>query len=270
MFSPGFYAQKAQFISSGEFAHFPSAIGDPRFHRGVARNICENGELRTRSEFRFYDVLVSAFVVVLLISNLVGGKICAFGSFRIGGAELLFPITYIFGDVFTEVYGYAASRRAIWIGFFASALLAVVGVVIVALPPAPEWGGQAAYATVFHFVPRLVIASLAAFWAGEFANSYVMAKMKIFTRGRHLWSRTLGSTVVGQAVDTSVLMILAFGITLKASVVLNLIATSYLFKVIYEAAATPLTYAVVNFLKRVEGVDTYDYDTKFNPFATRV
>lgn len=223
-----------------------------------------------KGEFRFYDVLVSAFVVVLLISNLVGGKICAFGSFRIGGAELLFPITYIFGDVFTEVYGYAASRRAIWIGFFASALLAVLGVIVVALPPAPEWGGQAAYATVFHFVPRLVIASLLAFWAGEFANSYVMAKMKIFTRGRHLWSRTLGSTVVGQAVDTSVLMILAFGITLKASVVLNLIVTSYLFKVIYEAAATPVTYAIVNFLKRVEGVDTYDYDTKFNPFATRV
>ena len=218
--------------------------------------------------FRFFDLLLSIFVVVLLISNLVGQKICAFGPFRISGAQLLFPITYIFGDVFTEVYGYAASRRAIWIGFFASGLLAVMGVIAVALPPAPDWPNQAAFATVFNFIPRLVFASLIAFWCGEFANSYVMAKMKILTRGRHLWTRTVGSTVVGQAVDTTVLMIVAFGGSLNAKLITTLILSGYLGKVAYEVAATPLTYAVVNFLKRKEGLDPFDHGTRFNPFES--
>ncbi len=216
--------------------------------------------------YRYYDLLVHVFVVVLLISNLVGQKITAVGPFRISGAQLFFPITYIFGDVFTEVYGYGASRRAIWIGFFASALLAVMGLVAVWLPPAPGWHGQAAFATVFDFVPRLIAASLAAFWCGEFANSFVMAKMKLLTGGRHLWSRTIGSTVVGQAVDTSVLMILAFGGSLTSALIVNLIVSSYLGKVLYEAAATPLTYWIVNFLKRREGVDAFDTNTDFNPF----
>jgi uncharacterized integral membrane protein (TIGR00697 family) len=218
--------------------------------------------------FRFFDLLLSIFVVVLLISNLVGQKICAFGPFRISGAQLLFPLTYIFGDVFTEVYGYAASRRAIWIGFFASGLLAVMGVIAVALPPAPDWPNQAAFATVFNFIPRLVFASLIAFWCGEFANSYVMAKMKILTRGRHLWTRTVGSTVVGQAVDTTVLMIVAFGGSLNAKLITTLILSGYLGKVAYEVAATPLTYAVVNFLKRKEGLDPFDHGTRFNPFES--
>ena len=217
--------------------------------------------------FRFYDLLVAAFVVVLLISNLFGQKIVAFGPLRVSGAQLLFPITYIFGDVFTEVYGYSASRRAIWIGFFASGLMALMGLAIVALPPAPEWPNQDAFATVFHFIPRLVIASLIAFWAGEFANSYVMAKMKIFTRGRHLWSRTVGSTVAGQAVDTASVMILAFAGAMPTSTLLRLIASGYLFKVAYEVLATPLTYWVVNSLKRAEGVDVFDYGTRFSPFA---
>ncbi len=217
--------------------------------------------------FRFFDLLLAIFVVVLLISNLVGQKICAFGPFRISGAQLLFPITYIFGDVFTEVYGYAASRRAIWIGFLASGLLAIMGVITVALPPAPDWPNQAAFATVFNFIPRLVVASLIAFWCGEFANSYVMAKMKIMTRGRHLWTRTVGSTVVGQAVDTVVLMVLAFGGTLNAKLIVTLILSGYLGKVLYEVLATPLTYLVVNFLKRREGIDPLDEGTSFNPFA---
>src|SRR3954466_1532209 len=160
--------------------------------------------------FRHYDILVHIFVVVLLISNLVGSKICAIGPFRISGAQLLFPITYIFGDVFTEVYGYSGSRRAIWIGFFASALMAVMAKIIVWLPPAPDWGNQSAFSTVFDFVPRIVVASLIAFWAGEFANSYVMAKMKIFTDGRYLWTRTVGSTIVGQAVDTALVITITF------------------------------------------------------------
>jgi uncharacterized integral membrane protein (TIGR00697 family) len=221
-------------------------------------------------DFRYYDLLVLIFVVILLISNLVGQKICAFGHFRISGGQLLFPITYIFGDIFTEVYGYSASRRAIWLGFFASGLLAVMGIITVALPPAPDWPNQQAFATVFNFVPRLVAASLIAFWCGEFANSLVMAKMKMLTSGRHLWTRTVGSTVVGQAVDTFVLMIIAFGGSLSISLIANLIVSGYLGKVLYEVLATPFTYAIVNGLKRAEGLDPFDYGTKFNPFMTKL
>jgi uncharacterized integral membrane protein (TIGR00697 family) len=223
-----------------------------------------------KREFRYLDLLTITFVVILLVSNLVGQKICAFGIFRLSGAQLLFPITYIFGDVFTEVYGYGASRRAIWFGFFASALMAVMGVVVVALPPAPDWPNQAAFATVFGIVPRLVVASLIAFWCGEFANSYVLAKMKILTSGKHLWTRTVGSTVVGQAVDTAVLMVVAFAGSLNAKLIATLIVSGYFFKVAYEVLATPLTYAVVNFLKRREGVDSFDYSTNFNPFRELV
>jgi len=223
--------------------------------------------LSERRAFRYYEILVHVFVVVLLISNLVGQKITAVGPFRISGAQILFPITYIFGDVFTEVYGYGASRRAIWIGFFASALLAAMGMFTVWLPPAPDWKEQKAFATVFDFVPRMVVASLLAFWCGEFANSFVLAKMKILTRGRHLWTRTIGSTVVGQLADTSVLMVLAFGGSLPAATIVNLIFSGYFGKVAYEALATPFTYAVVNFLKRTEGVDALDLHTRFNPFG---
>ncbi len=218
--------------------------------------------------FRYYDILVHIFVVVLLISNLIGPKICAIGPFRVSGAQLLFPITYIFGDVFTEVYGYAGSRRAIWIGFFASILLALMGLFTVWVPPAPEWHNQAAFATVFNFVPRMVMASLIAFWGGEFTNSYVMAKMKLWTEGRHLWTRTVGSTVAGQAVDTTLVMVLAFAGSTPFRVIVNLILSGYLFKVVYEVIATPLTYLIVNSLKRSEGVDVYDRGTDFNPFRT--
>jgi len=217
-------------------------------------------------EFRYYDLLVHVFVVLLLISNLVGQKITALGPVRVGGAQLLFPLTYIFGDVFTEVYGYGASRRAIWIGFFASGLLSLMCVFMVWLPPAPGWNNQAAYRTVFYQVPRMVAASLIAYWCGEFANSFVIAKMKLWTNGKYLWTRTVGSTVVGQAVDTIVFMTLAFGGSLTASLVASLIVWGYLFKVVYEVLATPLTYKIVNFLKRHEDVDTFDRSTNFNPF----
>jgi len=217
-------------------------------------------------QFRYYDLLVHIFVVLLLISNLVGQKITAFGPIRVSGAQILFPLTYIFGDVFTEVYGYAASRRAIWIGFLASALLSLMGLFAVWLPSAPEWHGQQAFQTVFDFVPRLVAASLIAYWCGEFANSFVMAKMKIWTGGKHLWTRTVGSTVVGQAVDTTIVMTLAFGGTEKPLLIAKLILWGYICKVVYEVLATPLTYAIVNFLKSREGVDTFDRATNFNPF----
>ena len=217
--------------------------------------------------FRYYDILVHIFVVVLLISNLVGSKICAIGPFRISGAQLLFPITYIFGDVFTEVYGYSGSRRAIWIGFFASGLMAIMGLITVHIPAAHDWPNQHAFEIVFNFVPRMVAASLAAFWCGEFTNSYTLAKMKLLTEGRWLWTRTVGSTIVGQAVDTAIVMFLAFGGTQSLRTILILIGSGYLGKVLYEVLATPLTYLVVNFLKRAEGVDVYDTHTDFNPFG---
>lgn len=216
--------------------------------------------------FKYLDHLINIFVVVLIISNLVAPKIVAVGDFRFSGAQILFPITYIFGDIFTEVYGYGASRRAIWTGFLASALLSIMGLIVVALPPAPEWPDQQAFATVFHFVPRLVVASLIAYWCGEFTNAFVMARLKVITQGRMLWVRTIGSTAVGQFVDTIVVMSLAFGGTLSLRTIGTLIVSGYFGKVIYEVAATPLTYLVVNGLKKAESIDFYDTHTDFNPF----
>ena len=223
---------------------------------------------RSLREFKHYDVCVNLFVVVLLISNLVAPKITAIGPFRLSGAQLLFPVTYIFGDIFTEVYGYAGSRRAIWTGFLASGLMAVMGLITVALPPAPGWNDQEAFAKIFGFVPRLVVASLIAYWAGEFANAFVLARIKLLTRGRYLWMRTISSTIVGQGVDTILVMVIAFGGSLTPVLIGNLIVSGYLGKVIYEIVATPVTYAVVNFLKRREGVEVFDEKTDFNPFAS--
>ena len=219
-----------------------------------------------KQQFRYYDLLVSAFVAVLLISNIVAPKFIALGPLRFSGAQLLFPLTYIFGDIFTEVYGYAGSRRAIWNGFFASGLLAAISMVIVALPAAPNWPHQAAYETVLGFMPRLVIGSLIAYWVGEFANSFVMARMKVATNGKHLWMRTIGSTAVGQLVDTVLVMVIAFGGTMSNMDMLTVIVSGYVSKVVYEAAMTPVTYAVVNGLKRAEGIDIMDRNTDFNPF----
>ena len=219
-------------------------------------------------KFRYLDTLITIFVVILLISNLVGQKISAFGPLRVSGAQVLFPITYIFGDIFTEVYGYAASRKAIWFGFFASALLSLMSLLCVKLPAAPEWHNQQAFETVFYAVPRLVIASLIAYWCGEFANSFTLAKMKLVTKGRYLWTRTIGSTVVGQAVDSMLVMFIAFYGIVPVGTIIRLIVSGYIAKVVYESLMTPVTYAVVNFLKRKEQVDYFDYNTDFNPFVT--
>jgi uncharacterized integral membrane protein (TIGR00697 family) len=218
------------------------------------------------ASFRYFDLLLSAFVAVLLISNIVAPKIIAWGPFRFSGAQLLFPVTYIFGDIFTEVYGYQGSRRAIWNGFFASGLMAALSMLLVALPAAPTWPYQEAYATVLGFMPRLVIASLIAYWAGEFLNSFVMARMKVMTEGRHLWLRTIASTAVGQALDTVLVIVIAFAGVMSTSDLLTIIYSGYFGKVLYEAAATPLTYLVVNFLKKAEGIDIMDRNTDFNPF----
>ncbi|MBY0374107.1 MAG: queuosine precursor transporter [Bryobacteraceae bacterium] len=216
--------------------------------------------------YKYYDWFLIAFVSVLLISNIVGPKIVGIGQFRIGAAQALFPFTYIFGDVFTEVYGYSSSRRAIWSGFFASFLMVIFGQIVLWLPPHPDFKNQAAFETVLGAVPRFVAASLVAYWCGEFANSFVMAKMKLWSQGRHLWMRTIGSTAVGQMVDSIVFMAIAFTGTYSLGAIASLIISSYGTKVIYEVVMTPVTYAVVNWLKRAEGVDIYDHRTDFNPF----
>jgi uncharacterized integral membrane protein (TIGR00697 family) len=230
----------------------------------------------TRS-YKYLDALTTAFVVILLVSNLIAQKICllgpvsvgkwSIGPFAVSGAILLFPITYIFGDVFTEVYGYAASRRAIWLGFFGTALLYVIGAIVIALPSAPGWRNQQAFTTVFGFIPRILSASLIAFWAGEFANSYTMARLKLVTNGRMLWTRTIGSTVIGQAVDTILVVTLTFGGIYSTGILFNIMVTGYALKVAYEVIATPLTYLVVNWLKRAEQSDAFDRHQSFNPFS---
>jgi uncharacterized integral membrane protein (TIGR00697 family) len=222
------------------------------------------------SSFRYYDLLVHVFVVILLISNLVGQKICSIPfipSARVSGAQLLFPLTYIFADIFTEVYGYGASRRAIWIALFANILMTIVGVFVTWFPPAPEFHNQSAFEAVFYVVPRFVLASLVAFWLGEFTNSYTLAKMKLWTDGKWLWTRTVGSTITGQFVDTATVMLIAFVGSTSWSVIFRLMISGYLAKVLYEVLLTPVTYWVVNSLKRAEGFDVYDRNTNFSPFA---
>jgi len=222
--------------------------------------------------YRYLDVITVSFVVVLLLSNIVAVKpvrILDFLRLDLDSGTLLFPISYIFGDVLVEVYGYARSRRVIWMGFGFNLLAALLFWVIVMLPPSPEWQMQEAFAMILGQTPRIVVGSLIAFWCGEFVNSYVMAKMKIWTGGRYLWTRTISSTMVGQAVDTVLFQTIAFAGVWDTGLLLRVIAWNYTAKVLYEALATPLTYAVVGFLKKAEQEDYYDYDTDFNPFALK-
>ncbi len=222
----------------------------------------------TLAGYKHYELLVHTYVVVLLISNLVGQKLTALGPLRFSGAQLLFPITYIFSDVFTEVYGYGGSRRAIWIAFFANLLMGAMGLFMVWLPGAPEWSseGQRAFEIVFGAVPRMILASLVAFWAGEFTNSYVMAKMKLWTEARVPWTGTIGSTVRGQAIDSLIVTAVFYWGSVPLRTILVTAASGYLFKVTYEALMTPVTYAIVGGLKRSEGLDVYDEGTDFSPF----
>jgi uncharacterized integral membrane protein (TIGR00697 family) len=216
--------------------------------------------------YKYLDALTTMFVVILLVSNLVAQKICAIGPFDVSGAILLFPITYIFGDVFTEVYGFSASRRAIWLGTFGTVLLYLMGEIVIALPGAPGWHNQQAFQAVFGFLPRIQTASLIAFWAGDFANSYTLARMKLLTNGKWLWTRTVGSTVVGQGVDTTLVIALTFAGKYPVTTLVNMILTGYLLKVAYEVLATPLTYLVVGWLKASEHSDAFDRNQNFNPF----
>jgi len=224
----------------------------------------------TRHQFRSFDVVMAAFVAILLLSNVNGAaKVSSLGGWEFGAGILFFPLGYVIGDVLTEVYGYARARRCIWVGFSALLFMAFMSWVVVSLPPAPGWTGQAAYESVFGQVPRIVFASIVAFWAGEFVNSYVLARMKIWTQGKHLWSRTIGSTIFGQGVDSLIFYPLAFWGVWDTSQVMTVLVTNWLLKVSWEVVLTPVTYLVVNKLKQHEGVDLFDEGTDFTPFKTQ-
>ena len=230
--------------------------------------------------YRYFDLIMAVFVTVLVVSNVASSAKIVDLRFRVfgvpmafDGGTLLFPLSYIFGDILTEVYGYKRSRRVIWTGFFCLALSAGVFALIRLLPGESTWqgyAGDAAYAAILGGMSSggIVFGSLAGFWSGEFSNSFVLAKMKILTNGRHLWARTIGSTLVGELVDSAVFVVVAslFGV-FPWSLFLTLVLTNYLFKCAVEAAMTPVTYALVNRLKKSEGEDFYDRETNFNPFA---
>jgi uncharacterized integral membrane protein (TIGR00697 family) len=227
-----------------------------------------DGKAGARLHFRYFDFVMAAFVAILLLSNLIGAaKLSTVAGYTFGAGILFFPVSYVLGDVLTEVYGYAHARRCIWAGFAAMIFMAFMSWVVVSMPPAATWDGQAAYESVFGLVPRIVAASMIAFWAGEFVNSFVLARMKIWTGGRLLWSRTIGSTVVGQAVDSAIFYPIAFLGIWETHVVLLVMVTNWALKVAWEAILTPLTYVVVGWLKHREGVDVYDDGTDFSPFA---
>ena len=215
----------------------------------------------------WFVVIAAVFITSLLISNIIAVKLVGIGGLVMFAAIVIFPVSYIVGDVLTEVYGYAAARRVIWLGF-ACNLLAVAAIWAgQVLPPASFWDGQAAYERILGYTPRLLVASFLAYLMGEFANSMVLAKMKVATNGRWLWTRTIGSTMVGQALDSVVFTGLAIAGTVPFEALATAMVTQWLAKVAYEVAATPLTYAVVGYLKRQENLDTYDYTTDLNPLA---
>jgi len=209
-------------------------------------------------------IVTAIFVTCLITANVIAVKIISIGPLILPAAIIVFPLSYIFGDILTEVYGYRQARRVIWLGFLCNLIFVVFAWIGQVLPPAPFWGGQEAYETILGYTPRLLVASFCGYFVGEFANSFVLAKMKVLTKGRWLWSRTIGSTIVGEGLDTLIFITFAFIGT--PSFVLVMILYHWLVKVVIEAVATPFTYMAVNFLKKKEAIDTYDYETNFNPF----
>ena len=217
--------------------------------------------------YRFLNFITALFVTVLLVSNVASTKFLILGPFTFDGGTVLFPLAYIFGDVLTEVYGYRQSRRVIWTGFFCLGLMALTFGVVDWLPPASDWTLQPAFHALLGQTPRIVVASLLAYWAGEFVNSYILAKMKVWTGGRWLWARTIGSTLLGEGVDTAVFILAAFAGAWPAALLWTVFVSNYIFKVAIEVIMTPVTYQIVRVLKRAEHEDYYDYGTDFNPFA---
>ena len=225
-----------------------------------------NQKISTPERFRYFDLITGLFVAVLLISNIASSKIVEIWKFTFDGGTILFPLSYIFGDILTEVYGYRRSRRVIWIGFFCALLMSLTLGLIGLIKPASGWEFQEAYMRILGQTPRIVSASLIAYFAGEFSNSFVLAKMKILTKGKWLFTRTISSTIIGEGIDTVVFVVIAFLGVYSNSLVLLIIISNYIFKVSLEIIFTPLTYKIVGFLKRTEKVDWFDYRTNFNPF----
>jgi hypothetical protein len=247
-----------------------AAAHEPEGVRAVAASAI------TGRRLRYYDLAMAAFAVILICSNMIGAAKPAqvelpwWGTVTFGAGILFFPLSYVLGDVLTEVYGFARARRVVWVGFAASIFAATMSFVVVTLPPDPTWKGQAALAEVFGQVPRIFIASIAAFWAGEMANAFVLARLKLLTGGKMLWTRTIGSTVVGQGVDTLIFYPLAFWGLWEPELVFSVMATNYALKVLWEALLTPVTYKVVAWFKAAEGLDVFDTGTDFTPFKTKV
>jgi len=220
--------------------------------------------------YRYFDLVMALFVAVVLISNVASTKFVKLGPLSFDGGTILFPVSYIFGDILTEVYGYRRSRRVIWSGFFCAALMAGVFALVGVLPAAEGWENQAAYQAILGSTPRIVLGSLVAYFAGEFSNSLVLAKMKIWTQGRWLWTRTIGSTLVGEGVDSLLFVLIAFAGTIPWPLLWAVVVSNYLFKCGMEALMTPVTYWVTRFLKSAEQEDVYDVGTDFNPFRLAV
>ena len=216
-----------------------------------------------------FACLMGVYITCLLLSNLIAGKMMAIGSITLPAAVILFPVTYILGDVFTEVYGFKNTRTVIWMGFGCSAFAVFIYMITIILPHPDFWTNQEAFKAVLGTTPRVFVASLVGYLFGEFSNSMILSKLKIRTEGRQLWMRTIGSTIIGEAFDTVIFISISFWGTMENSVLLQMMLFQYLFKVCYEIIFTPVTYAVVGKLKKAEGVDTYDHGVKYNPFSAK-
>lgn len=219
-----------------------------------------------QKSYKYLTSISVFFVSVLLISNIASTKIIDLKWFLFDGGTLLFPLSYIFGDILTEVYGYKKAKSVIWLGFFMALLMSLVFIIVGKLPSAPDWNNQNAYDLILGLTPRIVLASLIAYMIGSFSNSFILAKIKILTKGKMLWIRTICSTIVGELLDSVIFIIIAFWGILPNSLLLTLIVSNYLFKTAIEILFTPLTYKIVSFLKKKEGEDYYDTNTNFNPF----
>lgn len=218
--------------------------------------------------FKYLDVITAFFVAVLLISNVASSKITQIGPLSLDGGTLIFPLTYIFGDILTEVYGFKKARKVIWLGVFANLLMAATFMVVGLLPSAPDWPNQGAYTAILGWTPRIVLASITAYFMGEFVNSVILSRLKVITKGRWLWSRTIGSTLVGQLIDTLIFITIAFAGALPNELLVSLIISNYLFKTGIEVLFTPITYKIVNFLKKAENEDHYDTNVVYTPFVS--
>ena len=230
--------------------------------------------METRN-YKYFDLILGLFVAILLISNIVSVKAVLIPlpltklHFTFDGGTLLFPFSYIFADILTEVYGYERSRRVIWTGFAGLALMALLIWIVGVIPPDPLWHMQSSYESLLMAAPRIAIASLIAYFAGEFSNSFILSRMKIMTKGKYLWTRTIGSTVVGELVDSVLFVFIAFAGVWENALLIQVLISNYIFKTLYEILATPLTYFLTGWLKRREGVDHYDYDANYNPFLLK-